>query len=541
MNISSTTSTNYTNPYNVYKYYTRIGGLASGLDTDSIIQGLMSIQKARYNKLYQQHQLLQWQREDYMNMAKEISSFKDYIFNLKLSSNFVKFKATGPAIDGGYINVTGTANALEGNYEITINSIAKPSTMVLSNISATFDRLKSNNISTLYVNISTQTDADINTFDYVTVKLSTTQPSTSDYLTIDVTKFSDANSFAAELVSKLNSTGTVSAYYDSTLGKLLVTTKQTGLIELKLDTGGDPNLSDLTVDSRTQGTNAEVSINDLARNVAYLNLKYSRNSFNFLGMVITLNKDTTGATVGFTVSKDIDAIVNNVKDFINKYNDLVSKIYSKITEKRNRDYPPLTEDQKAQMKEEDIKKWEEAAKKGLLNNDPILSSFLNNIRYYLYKAVPGLPSSLDVITEAGIETFSYFESKEGKLYIRDEGKLREAISNNLDAFVKLFTYTDSDPDTPIENQGILQRFYKLANDTLKKIYDTAGKPYFTNYYDPNSYIGKQLRSIADQMNAEQERLKQIEDRYYRQFTQLERLIAQMNTQSSWLSQQFSGK
>lgn len=73
--------------------------------------------------------------------------------------------------------------------------------MVLSNISATFDKLKSNNISTLYVSISTQTDADINTLDYVTVKLSTTQPSTSDYITIDVTKFSDANSFAAELVS----------------------------------------------------------------------------------------------------------------------------------------------------------------------------------------------------------------------------------------------------------------------------------------------------------------------------------------------------
>lgn len=72
----------------------------------------------------------------------------------------------------------------------------------------------------------------------------------------------------------------MSAYYDSTLGKLLVTTKQTGLIELKLDRTGDQNLSDLT-DSTTQGTNAEVTINDLSRNVTYSSLKYSRNSFSF--------------------------------------------------------------------------------------------------------------------------------------------------------------------------------------------------------------------------------------------------------------------
>lgn len=106
--------------------------------------------------------------------------------------------------------------------------------------------------------------------------------------------------------------------------------------------------------------------------------------------------------------------------------------------------------------------------------------------------------------------------------------------------MKLFTLTGSDSNSN-EDDGILQRLYNIANDTLKKIYNKAGKPYFTGSYDPNSSIGKQLRTIIDQMNAEQDRLKRIEDRYYRQFTQLERLIAQMNTQSSWLSQQFSGR
>ncbi len=152
-------------------------------------------------------------------------------------------------------------------------------------------------------------------------------------------------------------------------------------------------------------------------------------------------------------------------------------------------------------------------KKGFCG-DSILSSFLDNMRNYLYKQVPGLPSNLDTISEAGIETYSYFESKEGKIYIKDEAKLRDAIANNFDAFVKLFTSSGDDTKS-IDDDGIFQRFYSLANDTLKKIYDKAGKPYFTNTYDPNSSIGKQLRGIIDQMNTEQERLQKVEDRYYR--------------------------
>ncbi|ADQ06823.1 flagellar hook-associated 2 domain protein [Caldicellulosiruptor hydrothermalis 108] len=524
MNVNSTNSTSYTNPYDMYKYYTRVGGLASGLDTDSIIQGLMSVEKTKYNKLYQQKQLLEWQRQDYMDIASAISSFKDYVFNLKLSSNFVKYKTSGEAVDSGYVSVTGTANALEGNYQIKVEQLATQANAVVNDLTA----IKKDDQNKVKLQVE------------LTVGSSTVTK------TIELTwnPGDSTSTFGANLAKSINeafsSDGGLKAYYDSTLNKLIIASQKTG--SNVSFTVIDVNNNNAQIASGT-GTDAKVYIKDSFNNESLVTS--ATNTINVYGMSITLNKTTldvqgSAQYKSFSISKDVDAIVNNIKDFINKYNELVSKIYSKITEKRNRDYLPLTEEQKAQMKDTDIQKWEDVAKKGLLYGDSILSSFLDNMRNYLYKQVPGLPSNLDTISEAGIETYSYFESKEGKIYIKDEAKLRDAIANNFDAFVKLFTSSGDDTKS-IDDDGILQRFYSLANDTLKKIYDKAGKPYFTNTYDPNSSIGKQLRSIIDQMNAEQERLQKVEDRYYRQFTQLEQLIAQMNTQSSWLSQQFSGR
>ncbi|ADQ04949.1 flagellar hook-associated 2 domain-containing protein [Caldicellulosiruptor owensensis OL] len=523
MNVSSTTSTGYTNPYDVYKYYTRIGGLASGLDTDSIIKGLMGVEKQRYNKLYQQKQLLEWQRQDYMDIANAISSFKDYVFNLKLSSNFIKYKTTGEAVDSGYVSITGTANALEGNYQIKVEQLATQANAVVSDLTI----------------ITKDSENKVN----LKIDLTVGSLVISKNISLVWNPTDSVDTFGANLAKEINSAfssdKSLRAYYDPTIHKLIISSQKTG-------SNVNFSIKDLNNNSQiasATGTDAKVYIKDSFNNESFISSP--ANTVNVYGMSITLNKTTVDSSnvaqyKSFSISKDVDAIVNNIKEFINKYNDLVSKIYSKITEKRNRDYLPLTEEQKSQMKDTDIQKWEEAAKKGLLYGDSILSSYLGNMRNYLYKQVTGLPSNLDTISEAGIETYSYFESKEGKIYIKDESKLRDAIANNFDAFVKLFTNSGNDT-TSVDDDGILLRFYNLANDTLKKIYDKAGKPYFANSYDPNSSIGKQLRSIVDQMNAEQDRLKKIEDRYYKQFSQLESLMAQMSIQSSWLSQQFSSK
>jgi flagellar hook-associated protein 2 len=70
---------------------------------------------------------------------------------------------------------------------------------------------------------------------------------------------------------------------------------------------------------------------------------------------------------------------------------------------------------------------------------------------------------------------------------------------------------------------------------MDSITDKAGGGDYQLY--DNSLLGKQVRDINDRISIMEDQLKSIEDRYYRQFTQMEQAIAAMNQQSMWLSQQ----
>ncbi|MEW9675994.1 flagellar filament capping protein FliD [Lentibacillus sp. L22] len=51
-------------------------------------------------------------------------------------------------------------------------------------------------------------------------------------------------------------------------------------------------------------------------------------------------------------------------------------------------------------------------------------------------------------------------------------------------------------------------------------------------------FGKRMKQLNKQIDTFQDRLTQIEDRYWRQFTAMEKAISQMNEQSDYLMQQF---
>ncbi|WP_240371096.1 flagellar filament capping protein FliD, partial [Anoxybacteroides rupiense] len=73
--------------------------------------------------------------------------------------------------------------------------------------------------------------------------------------------------------------------------------------------------------------------------------------------------------------------------------------------------------------------------------------------------------------------------------------------------------------------------------TIGKIEQKAGKTLWTN--DQFS-IGRNLDDLNKQIAAFNDRLQQIEDRYYRQFTAMEEAINRANQQSAYLMNAFGG-
>ena len=94
------------------------------------------------------------------------------------------------------------------------------------------------------------------------------------------------------------------------------------------------------------------------------------------------------------VRHDVDAVVDKIKEFVNMYNELVDELNSALREEVYRDFPPLTDEQRAELSDKEIEMWEEKAKSGLLRSDSIVSGILSEMRLALAAAVQGEEGSI---------------------------------------------------------------------------------------------------------------------------------------------------
>lgn len=269
-----------------------------------------------------------------------------------------------------------------------------------------------------------------------------------------------------------------------------------------------------------KGKNAIYTINGLST-------ESRTNQVTINGTTFTL-KGEGNATV--SVTSDTEAVLETIKNFVETYNEIINTISAKIKEERYRDYPPLTKEQKEEMDENEIKLWEEKAKSGLLRNDPLLRSVLDKMRSAWSNPVAGLDERYDQMTEFGISTGSYLEY--GKLYL-DEDKLRQALNDDPEAVLKFFTQngeTDS-------SKGVAQRLYSVVNNAISQLSQKAGNPSNPSLYD-NSELAKSIRNLEERIKERERRLLILEQRYWTQFSLMEKYIQRANVQSMWLAQQF---
>jgi len=243
--------------------------------------------------------------------------------------------------------------------------------------------------------------------------------------------------------------------YDELTDTFSITAKQTGAGDnIRITETAGTFFAGIGIDSlnpvTSQGVDAVVEIDgeEVIRN---------SNTFEVNGVEYTLKKVHTAENPddSIRITQNIDTVVDSIKLFVEEYNKLVDKFSEAISEKYDRNFPPLSKEQKEAMTEEEVEKWEEKAKTGILRNDSILSKIMSEMRTALIDTVEGIGINLSSI---GIASKSY-EDK-GKLTI-NEDKLREAIRNKPDEAKNLFiqrsesvpNYTrDLTPSEPLRAQ-----------------------------------------------------------------------------------------
>lgn len=344
------------------------------------------------------------------------------------------------------------------------------------------------------------------------------------------------------MMQKINdSAAGVTMTYSTLTNGFTMTSDKTGLansISLTDTNGFFANSLKLsTASGRTIGKDAEFSVNGIATT-------RSDNTIVVDGTTIQL-KDTSATAIDIAVTPNTTSVKDNIVKFVNKYNELVEKVYGKINEEKYRSFTALTDEEKAAMSDDNIKLWETKAKSGLLRGDSLLSNMMSQLRTAFGDAVSGAGITLQ---EMGITTSSNYKEN-GKLII-DETKLDKALTNNLEAVTKLFTTESShaygEAGTSAARRaenGLAARINDILNDNIRITRDSSGKKgflvekagYEKSSTDTSSDLAKKITDLETRYATLLDKMNDTENRYYSKFSAMESALSKMNAQSTSLA------
>ncbi len=344
-----------------------------------------------------------------------------------------------------------------------------------------------------------------------------------------------------------NTEAGVSVSFSKTTNQFVFTAKETGAggrVEIGGELGerlfGKVNVTDK--DHYTAGQDAKFTA---TINGQKMEFSRSSNTFDLDGMSITLSgtvevKDGETPRT-FSSKTDTDKIIGVVKTMVEDYNAIVSEVkkaYSDMPLEKSDGsrYKPLTDEDKADMTESEIKAYEEKAKTGILFMDRDLSSLYSALR----SAVAPGGSDGSFLRSIGIKT-SY---EDGLTTLSlDENALREALEQNpdqvKDAFTKSKENGAASDGLMASIQKVTDRYAATTGATKGILIEKAGSKYSPSAALNNTLL-EQMKDIDKQVDKWQAKMSDKVDYYTNKFTQLEMLIAQMNSQSSSLAGMMGG-
>ncbi|MDE6233471.1 MAG: flagellar filament capping protein FliD [Lachnospiraceae bacterium] len=275
--------------------------------------------------------------------------------------------------------------------------------------------------------------------------------------------------------------------------------------------------------TKIAGQDAEIELNGAT-------FTSSTSNFSINGLTISVNGVTDPEeTINITTETDVDAIYDKVKEFFATYNSLINEMDSLYNADSSRGYEPLTDEEKSAMNDSDVEKWEAKIKDSILRRDSTLGSISDLLKTSLMKSytVNGKKYSL---SSFGIKTGGYFatsDNTKGSYHIDGDeddeltsgntDKLRKAIASDPETFVSFFTKL---------TQGVYEELdKKMKSTTLNSAY--------TVYHDKT--MKNEYRDYSKKISEWEDRIAAYEQKYRRQFTAMEKALATLNSNTSFIT------
>ncbi|MGF7143669.1 flagellar hook-associated protein 2 [Anaerotaenia torta] len=500
----------------------KLSGLASGLDTDAIITELMKAQRMKSTKIENSKVKLEWKQEKWQELNKKLYSFyTGTLSSMRLQGGYNVRSAASS--DESKVKVTAGNGAVEGNHQIKIDRLATAQYV-------TGGELKGMKDGKPFEVTGKTTMAELGVIDGDEGEFRINNKP------IKVTKDTTLN----ELVNKLKSAG-INASFDNAQKRLFLSSKTSGsdgaftltteAAGVKLDKLGlgtvikDGDTFKIDGSAPAGAGMALVAAEDAEFEYNGAKMKSSSNTVTVNGLTFELLGQTGTGTVSINVKKDTQAVYDKIKSMVKEYNEILTTMNELYNAPSVKGYEPLTDEQKEAMSEKEIEKWEAKIKDSLLRRDDGIGSLINRMRSDINFSVEvnGKKYSL---SSFGVKGMDYTEK--GLLHI-DGDKDDSTVSGNADELMKAL---EENP------QAVISVFSKFADNMYSSYADSMGKSSslrstLTFYNDKE--MKKQVEDYGNKLKALEKKLTEIEDRYYKQFSAMEKAMSSLNAQSNNLA------
>lgn len=459
----------------------KLGGLISGMDTESIIQQIMDAERIRVTAQENRKKALEAQRTAWGQIKTSLESLRTKLDGVRLSSAFRARSAS--IVDSTVAAVTASSGAAMVTRTLKVQQLAQAQRV--ASVAQVSDPAAALGLpaGTLTVNGKSVTVA----------------------ATDSLYKLRDnINAAGAGVVAEVEQfmSGTT-AYY-----RLVLTSAKTGVDNAisisETVASGDPTqsiLKNTALQLRTD-TGWANQITAPANAIFYLDgdaNRYEKASNEVTdvlqGVTLTL-KGTNTTYTSFTIGQDTDKAVTAVQDWVTALNDSMTLLRG------------LTK----------IGSVDEGTANGALSGDVAARSLLYSLQGYLSQQVANLPSDMNSLASIGVTTGKYDTTDFGKALV-DADKLRAALKNDPDAVARIFGAVTG-PNTT----GIAKDMYAKVNETLAFQTGTVATK--------DSSLSDAMDEIDDRIRTLNDRLARREEALRRQFTRLESSMNQMQTQGS---------
>ncbi|WP_026508106.1 flagellar filament capping protein FliD [Butyrivibrio sp. MC2013] len=503
----------------------RITGLNSGLDTESLITALTQRYQTKVDKNKGGQTRLMWKQEQWKTTNKSIVSFYNGSLSKMRMSDAYNKKTTKSSNSNAVSVVTG-ANAMVATHTVSSTKLARSAFLTGNQLKDGDEpKAKETKLSDLGVEAGTE----------IRLKMG---KDGSESLSVTVGENETLESLAKKLAEAKTDSGVgVNASYDSAQGRFYISAEATGVknafeVDSSVNSEALEALGLIGLDSEDQ-YQAAADSTIVMDGVTYTS---DSNTMEINGLTITIGGETDSPFT-LTTENDTSGIYDMVKGFLKEYNELIKSLDTLYNADSAKKYDVLTQDQKDQMSDDEVKEWNEKIKSGLLSRDSTLESVINTLKNAMGKsyAVNAVESdgggdyekyNLSVF---GINTLGYFNAAENErgLYHIDGDPDDTNTASKTDLLKAAIA---SDPEK-VSNffTNLTRTIYKELGNLMKGTdYSSA----YTVYED--KLMASQYSSYNTKISDAEKALEQKQDYYYNKFSKMESALSKINSSSSAL-------